>query len=47
MYFKLTNKPYLLTSLPPHIKDSTNIQKFKANIKQWNAENCECNLCRT
>jgi hypothetical protein len=37
----------LWNSLPPHIKSSPNITKFKANIKQWNAENCECNLCRT
>ena len=36
----------LWNNLPHEIKESENIIKFNSNIKQWNAPNCKCHLCR-
>ena len=35
----------LWNSLPTEIKNTPNIVTFKNKIKQWNAPNCNCNLC--
>ena len=39
--------PQLWQTLPPTIRNSETLCRFKKEIKNWYGENCPCRLCRT
>ena len=38
--------PLIWSIVPDHLKELSSLNSFKAEIKNWNPNNCPCRLCK-